>query len=65
MKVLKPFLLMIALGLLGAMGYALKGRAGKAFGSGYADQERQFFYSLGIGVLIIVLIFLGFMFMNN
>jgi drug/metabolite transporter (DMT)-like permease len=63
--VFKPFLLMIALCVLGAIGYALKGPAGKPFGSHYADQERQFFYSLGVGVMILVLIFLAFMFMNN
>lgn len=61
----KPFLLMIALCLLGTIGYALKGRDGKASGSSYADQERQFFYSLGIGILIIILIFVVFLFVNN
>jgi hypothetical protein len=63
--VFKPFLLIIALCLLGTIGYALKVRAGKASGSGYADQERQFFYSLGIGILMIILIFVAFIFMNN
>jgi len=63
--VFKPFLLIITLCLLWAISYALKSHPGKPFGSSYAGQERQFFYSLGIGVLIIILIFLAFMFMNN